>query len=209
MASDSISLNALHPEHRRFADLKSRLAALNCELFEDESGDDGVDDHYYVLDKTKGKLVSVCASMDDTYDWLEAREKERATPAPTPTDSLADDNPIRAFLLATKWLDGSCFCANDEGQRGHELVSAIASSLDKDDEPTLPLTKDQCADILEFLTSRQEQEQGHVRWSGGDLDEDEGRQYGGDPGWGLFVLANHIAAQLRNGNAAATEVANA
>jgi hypothetical protein len=32
MATDSISLNALHPEHRRFVELKARVEALGCEL---------------------------------------------------------------------------------------------------------------------------------------------------------------------------------
>ncbi len=60
----------------RYTDLKARVAALNCELLQDQTDDD-VDDHYYVLDKAIGKLVSVCASLKDTYNWLEVEEEER------------------------------------------------------------------------------------------------------------------------------------
>ena len=78
----------------RYADLKARLAVLNCELLEDQSSDDH-DDHYYILDRRIGKLVSICTSLDDSFDWLEAEEQKRSvagtsrTVAPTSQSSVA------------------------------------------------------------------------------------------------------------------------
>lgn len=37
MATDSISLTAAHPEHRRFLELKMRVAALSLEVLTDDS----------------------------------------------------------------------------------------------------------------------------------------------------------------------------
>jgi len=62
----------------RYADLKARLAKLNCELLEDSSDDAA---RYYVRDLTRGKLVSVSQSLDDTYTWIEEEEAERADDA--------------------------------------------------------------------------------------------------------------------------------
>jgi len=55
----------------RHADLKARLVALNCELHEDET--ESVD-RFYVLDKNIGRLVSVGATIQATYDWCAEEE---------------------------------------------------------------------------------------------------------------------------------------
>jgi hypothetical protein len=49
----------------RFSALKARLAAINCELLEDDSDDAN---RYYVFDKVIGKLVSIGQDIETTYD---------------------------------------------------------------------------------------------------------------------------------------------
>lgn len=85
----------------RLADLKARMAALGCELLEDET--EGAD-KYYVLDKRLGKLVSVGQSLDDTYDWVELQEKDRVDAAKALRPILFGDYPLPTSLVAARDL---------------------------------------------------------------------------------------------------------
>jgi hypothetical protein len=52
----------------KFSDLRARLAALNCELLEEEGSHA---ERYVIFSKTKGLIVSNGATIQDQYDWAE------------------------------------------------------------------------------------------------------------------------------------------
>lgn len=188
----------------RYPDLRARVEALGLQIFFNVDDDHGVTD-YFVNDPETDCVV--CTSTDgdkDLLDFLDAAEKnglwwKRA--ADTSSDKSAPleppiENPIRAFLLAT--VNDSCYCSDDKHQRGRTLVEAMAAAEEasKDDSnPTLPLSAEQCADVLWFLCGR-ECLNGDVQWGARSIDEIE-KKYGGWPGFGLYLVVHHVGNQLR------------
>ena len=90
------------------ADLKARLAALNCELHEDESEGS---DRFYVLDKSISKLVSVGATIEDTRVWCAEEEIASRTSSwrsRGKTLAAAPDEPLDERLLSPIVIAGLC-----------------------------------------------------------------------------------------------------
>ncbi len=86
----------------RLKDLKDRLQRLRCELLEDETEGD---DRYYVLDKNVGKLVSGGQTLNDTYDWLEEKERERDAPARGSTEASMPADAVLGEIGAEGEID--------------------------------------------------------------------------------------------------------
>ena len=129
----------------RYADIKARLAALNCELLEDDT-DGGAS--YYVLDKAKGKLVSVGATLDYTYEWVEETEKERAAEVELVEAGTAGDDeaekPVDPEFALRSFLEDEFF----------PNVIAIADALSDDGTTVAPKSSRQLAHMVFLQTLR-------------------------------------------------------
>jgi len=94
---------ATSQDNTRFFDLRARLAAINCELLEEEGTHA---ERYVIFDKAKGLIISCGSTIEDQYDWLGLEEKARAAGA---------DNVLRG-------LEPSASEANSERQEITVLV---------------------------------------------------------------------------------------
>jgi hypothetical protein len=151
--------------------------------------------------ETEAQLIELVHRVDHLQadGRYEGTDYGDASPPPAPVAS----NPIRAFMLATKPLDGSCFCGNDSFQRGRDLLAAMVASfveVDGDGTIRLPLSGDDCHDVLEYLGCTEAREPAELRW-GGDSEDGVREKYHGDPSFGLFLVMQHVREQLRQGGA--------
>lgn len=114
----------------RFPDLKTRLAALDCELLEDDSE---IAERYYILDRRVGKLVSVGQSIEDTYDWCDdqAAEEADAVRAAIAGDAEAD-TPSEALRRAAAQAVSSyrCEALNLPDKPLREAIDELEAVLD-------------------------------------------------------------------------------
>lgn len=76
--------------------------------------------------------------------------KKPAVAKQPPSEATSDR--IRAFLASMRPLRGCDAASREEYQLGRALIERLALSARDDDYPTLRLTAEQCADVLNFLS---------------------------------------------------------
>lgn len=108
-------------------DLKARLAALGCELLE-ENGTHA--ERYNVFDTAKRKLVSVGQPLEEVAAWIEVEEAERSGAAAVDDETpieRARDEAQRATYEIRFLLDAARKLADDDATREIGAVLAAAS----------------------------------------------------------------------------------
>jgi hypothetical protein len=77
------------------------------------------------------------------------------TPLPTSTCPNTDGTMYRilAFLASVRPIRGSADSADEDYYRGRSIIERMAISSEDTDSPTIKLTAEHCASVLQFLAN--------------------------------------------------------
>lgn len=78
------------------------------------------------------------------------RTRARVAQSHEPSETTTDR--IRAFLATMRPLRGSAIAGDEQYESGRSIIERVALSTEDMERPTLHLTPDQCADVLNFLS---------------------------------------------------------